>query len=80
MITRPVARLCPGKSRGSATLRCAVCGEAADVADALQLVDTTKPDVAVIVATVRALKLHGGASKDDLTDTDVAAVDRVPDY
>ncbi len=35
-----------------------------------------KPDVAVIVATVRALKLHGGASKDDLTTPDTAAVER----
>ena len=33
-----------------------------------------KPDVAVIVATVRALKLHGGASKDELTNPDPAAV------
>lgn len=35
-----------------------------------------KPDAAVIVATVRALKMHGGVSKDDLGAEDVAAVER----
>jgi formate--tetrahydrofolate ligase len=34
------------------------------------------PAVAVIVATVRALKLHGGAAKADLATPDVAAVQR----
>jgi formate--tetrahydrofolate ligase len=34
------------------------------------------PEAAVIVATVRALKLHGGAAKDQLTTPDPAAVER----
>jgi formate--tetrahydrofolate ligase len=34
------------------------------------------PEVAVIVATVRALKLHGGAPKDRLTVPDASAVER----
>ena len=33
-----------------------------------------QPEVAVVVATVRALKMHGGASKNDLDREDVAAV------
>ncbi|TNE36558.1 MAG: formate--tetrahydrofolate ligase [Alphaproteobacteria bacterium] len=33
-----------------------------------------KPDTAVIVATVRALKMHGGVSKDQLATPDVDAV------
>jgi formate--tetrahydrofolate ligase len=35
-----------------------------------------KPDVAVIVATVRALKMNGGVGKADLGREDVAAVER----
>jgi formate--tetrahydrofolate ligase len=35
-----------------------------------------QPAAAVIVATVRALKLHGGARKEQLGQPDVAAVDR----
>ena len=35
-----------------------------------------KPDAAVIVATVRALKMNGGASRDDLSIEDVGAVER----
>ncbi len=34
-----------------------------------------KPDCAVIVATIRALKMHGGVAKDDLKDENVAAVE-----
>ncbi len=34
------------------------------------------PDAAVIVATVRALKMHGGVARDDLGSEDVAAVKR----
>ena len=34
------------------------------------------PDAAVIVATVRALKMNGGVAKADLAATDVAAVER----
>ncbi|HEX9691762.1 MAG TPA: formate--tetrahydrofolate ligase [Gemmatimonadales bacterium] len=34
------------------------------------------PEAAVIVATIRALKLHGGASKDQLTSPDPGAVER----
>ncbi|MDY0408276.1 formate--tetrahydrofolate ligase [Virgibacillus soli] len=33
-----------------------------------------KPDAVVIVATVRALKMHGGVSKGDLTNENVAAL------
>nr|WP_142506141.1 formate--tetrahydrofolate ligase [Melghirimyces algeriensis] len=33
-----------------------------------------KPDVAVIVATVRALKMHGGVPKNDLTTPNLAAL------
>ena len=33
-----------------------------------------KPDVAVIVATVRALKMHGGVAKEDLSNENVEAV------
>lgn len=33
-----------------------------------------KPEVVVIVATVRALKMHGGVAKDDLGNENVAAV------
>ena len=33
-----------------------------------------KPDAAVVVATVRALKMHGGVAKDALATEDVAAV------
>ena len=33
-----------------------------------------KPNAAVIVATVRALKMHGGVAKDDLGSENVAAV------
>lgn len=33
-----------------------------------------EPDVAVIVATIRALKMHGGVSKDDLGQENVEAV------
>lgn len=35
-----------------------------------------KPEAIVIVATVRALKMHGGATLDSLTQTDLAAVER----
>ncbi|HET7039386.1 MAG TPA: formate--tetrahydrofolate ligase [Gemmatimonadales bacterium] len=35
-----------------------------------------RPEVAVVVATVRALKLHGGAKKDALGTPDPAAVER----
>jgi len=35
-----------------------------------------RPEVAVIVATVRALKLNGGAAKDDLATPDAAAVEK----
>ena len=35
-----------------------------------------KPDAAVVVATVRALKMHGGVKKDALGKEDVAAVER----
>jgi len=35
-----------------------------------------KPDAAVIVATVRALKMHGGVSKDNLGKEDVEALSR----
>jgi formate--tetrahydrofolate ligase len=35
-----------------------------------------RPEVAVVVATVRALKLHGGARKEQLTTPDPAAVGR----
>jgi formate--tetrahydrofolate ligase len=35
-----------------------------------------EPDVAVVVATIRALKLHGGAPKDQLGTPDAAAVER----
>ena len=35
-----------------------------------------EPDVAVVVATVRALKMHGGVAKDNLVDPDVNAVAR----
>ncbi|MEM7124421.1 MAG: formate--tetrahydrofolate ligase [Pseudomonadota bacterium] len=34
-----------------------------------------KPDCAVIVATIRALKMHGGVAKEDLKDENVAAVE-----
>ena len=34
-----------------------------------------KPDCTVIVATIRALKMHGGVAKDDLKDENVAAVE-----
>jgi formate--tetrahydrofolate ligase len=37
-----------------------------------------KPEAAVIVATVRALKLHGGAPKNKLTEPDPDAVERGP--
>ena len=33
-----------------------------------------EPDAAVVVATVRALKMHGGVAKDNLVDPDVNAV------
>jgi formate--tetrahydrofolate ligase len=35
-----------------------------------------KPEAAVVVATVRALKMHGGAKKDELGTPNVAAVER----
>ena len=35
-----------------------------------------KPEVAVIVATVRALKMHGGIGKDDLAKENIVAVQR----
>ncbi len=35
-----------------------------------------KPDAAVVVATIRALKSHGGVAKADLNTPDVAAVER----
>ncbi len=35
-----------------------------------------KPEAAIVVATVRALKLHGGVSKDRLSHSDPAAVER----
>jgi len=34
-----------------------------------------KPDCAVIVATIRALKMHGGVAKDDLKNENVAALE-----
>ena len=34
------------------------------------------PDCAVIVATIRALKMHGGVAREDLAQEDVAAVER----
>lgn len=34
------------------------------------------PDAVVIVATIRALKMHGGKSLKELTETDVSAVER----
>ena len=34
-----------------------------------------KPDITVIVATIRALKMHGGVAKDDLKGENVAAVE-----
>jgi formate--tetrahydrofolate ligase len=34
-----------------------------------------KPEAAVVVATIRALKMHGGVAKDDLGKEDVAAVE-----
>jgi formate--tetrahydrofolate ligase len=35
-----------------------------------------KPDCAVVVATIRALKMHGGVKKDELSHENVAAVER----
>ena len=35
-----------------------------------------KPDCAVLVATIRALKMHGGVKKDSLKQEDVAAVEK----
>src|SRR4029077_19931192 len=35
-----------------------------------------KPDCAVVVATIRALKMHGGVKKDGLKDENVAAVEK----
>ncbi|MGO4937748.1 formate--tetrahydrofolate ligase [Fundicoccus sp. Sow4_H7] len=35
-----------------------------------------KPDAVVLVATVRALKMHGGLKKTDLKDEDLAALER----
>jgi formate--tetrahydrofolate ligase len=35
-----------------------------------------KPDLTVIVATVRALKMHGGVAKDDLKTENVAALEK----
>ncbi len=35
-----------------------------------------RPEAAVVVATIRALKLHGGAAKDRLSEPDAAAVER----
>ncbi|BBU60534.1 formate--tetrahydrofolate ligase [Methylosinus sp. C49] len=35
-----------------------------------------KPDVTVIVATIRALKMHGGVAKDDLKVENVAALEK----
>jgi formate--tetrahydrofolate ligase len=35
-----------------------------------------KPDVTVIVATIRALKMHGGVAKDDLKAENVAALEK----
>lgn len=35
-----------------------------------------KPDLVVIVATIRALKLHGGVDKKDLTTTNVEALEK----
>jgi formate--tetrahydrofolate ligase len=34
-----------------------------------------KPDVAVVVATVRALKMHGGVARDQLRAENVAALE-----
>lgn len=34
------------------------------------------PDAVVLVATIRALKMHGGVAKEDLREPDVAAVER----
>lgn len=36
----------------------------------------TTPDAVVIVATIRALKMHGGVAKTDLTDENVAALEK----
>jgi len=35
-----------------------------------------KPDLTVIVATIRALKMHGGVAKDDLKTENVAALEK----
>jgi formate--tetrahydrofolate ligase len=35
-----------------------------------------KPDVTVIVATIRALKMHGGVAKDDLKSENIAALQK----
>lgn len=35
-----------------------------------------EPDAAVVVATVRALKMHGGAAKSDLTEENVEALEK----
>ncbi|MDD6995196.1 MAG: formate--tetrahydrofolate ligase [Candidatus Borkfalkiaceae bacterium] len=35
-----------------------------------------RPDVAVVVATVRALKMHGGAAKSELNKEDLSALER----
>ncbi|KAB2847811.1 MAG: formate--tetrahydrofolate ligase, partial [Sphingopyxis terrae] len=35
-----------------------------------------KPDLTVIVATIRALKMHGGVAKDDLKNENVAALEK----
>ena len=35
-----------------------------------------KPDCVVIVATIRALKMHGGVAKDDLKKENVAALEK----
>ncbi|GHF25703.1 formate--tetrahydrofolate ligase [Kordiimonas sediminis] len=35
-----------------------------------------KPDAVVLVATIRALKMHGGVSKEDLKTEDVSAVEK----
>lgn len=35
-----------------------------------------KPDAVVIVATVRALKMHGGLSKNELSSEDITALEK----
>ena len=41
--------------------------------EALDALKGSRPDAVVLVVTIRALKMHGGKSKDDLIAPDVAA-------